>query len=473
MAFVAQNHTRKARNEAVTYTSNHLITRGTGGNAVLYRLDCGSGLRAATAAQCLPRSSGVGTASAPRFFEYDPDNNLIAAHAGPTNWSFRYNAQNQMAWSQLKVNGTVADERCYLYDGLDCIAEVTPNGTLLREFIRNGAIGGIVAEKIHNDPTVPSEYRNTTLYYHYNHRGDTVSVSDGNGTHIWQSDYDAFGRPLPVKSASGAFAPRYTFSTKRYFSELGTYYYGYRWYLPELCRWMQKDPIRSALNHFRICFNNPLINVDPYGLHVLTTEQGRAIGHIHDKGYTSSRKDRDATHQALTSSGIKQVSPENSTVNCHSAAYRPGESVWIDNPEAIIKDEYTQIQRDEVQPGDKVTYYNQNEEAVHSGTITEEGEIRSKLGESGEYDMPEETLRALYQQHFLDAATREGRRPRRPDGCRAQGQRGRCPSMFRFRYRYRNRNRHGGLPAPAALCARGTRAARPLPLQFYVTSRRI
>jgi len=210
----------------------------------------------------------VGAASAPRFFEYDPDNNLIAAHAGPTNWSFRCNAQNQMAWSQLKVNGTVADERCYLYDGLDCIAEVTPNGTLLREFIRNGAIGGIVAEKIHNDPTVPSEYRNSTLYYHYNHRGDTVSVSDGNGTHIWQSDYDAFGRPLPVKSASGAFAPRYTFSTKRYFPELGACYYGHRWYLPELCRWLQKDPLAdvAGLNAYRFVRNSPALFVDTDGL---------------------------------------------------------------------------------------------------------------------------------------------------------------------------------------------------------------
>jgi len=246
-----------ARNEAVTYTGNNLITRGTGGTAISYRFDARG------------NCTNAGTASAPRFFEYDPDNNLLAAHVGPTNWFFRYNAQNQMAWSQLKVNGTVADERCYLYDGLDCIAEVTPSGTILREFIRNGTIGGIVAETIHNDPTVPSEYRNSTLYYHYNHRGDVVAVSDSSGKHVWQSDYDAFGQPMPVKSEFAAFDPRYTFSTKRYFAELGTYYYGYRWYLPEICRWMQKDPIAHVLptvNYYRFCAGTPTTMSDSYGL---------------------------------------------------------------------------------------------------------------------------------------------------------------------------------------------------------------
>jgi|GEM_PF-3971086 len=70
-----------------------------------------------------------------------------------------------------------------------------------------------------------------------------------------------------------------------------------------------------------------------------------------------------------------------------------------------------------------------------------------------------------------NAVTTEGSRPRRFDGCRAQGQRGRCPSMFRFRYWCRNR--HGGMSAPATLCARGKRATRPLPLHAYGASRRI
>ncbi len=243
-----------SRNEAVTYTGNSTITRGTGGNAVNYRFD--------TRGNC----TNAASASTPRFFEYDADNNIIAASVGPTNWTFRYNAQNQMLYSKLQVNSSTADERCYVYDGLDCIAEATPSGTLLRQFIRNGNIAGVFAEVIHDDPTVPAQYRNATFYYHYNHRGDIIAVTAADGAPVWLGDYDAFGKPLTFNFST--FSPRFTFSTKRYFAELGTYYYGYRWYLSELCRWMQKDPLSAQLlnNDFAFNCNNPVFFVDPDGM---------------------------------------------------------------------------------------------------------------------------------------------------------------------------------------------------------------
>jgi|GEM_PF-5583545 len=55
----------------------------------------------------------------------------------------------------------------------------------------------------------------------------------------------------------------------------------------------------------------------------------------------------------------------------------------------------------------------------------------------------------------LMRAAHKGNEAVAPPCCGAQRQRGRCPSSF------------GGLPASAALCARRTRAARPLPLQFW------
>jgi RHS repeat-associated protein len=238
------------RNDAVSYSGGSAITRGSGASAVTYRFDARGNCTNAAAA------------STPRFFSYDSDNNIIAASVGPTNWTFRYNAQNQMAYSKLQVNSATADERCYLYDGLDCIAEVSPAGEVYREFIRAGVIGGVVAEIIHNDLTVPAQYRNATFFYQYNHRGDVIAVTDDAGTLVWQCDYDAFGLPLTLDPAP--LTPRFSFSTKRYFAELGTYYYGYRWYLPELCRWMQPDPIGIAdsINQYLVCANNAMVYVD-------------------------------------------------------------------------------------------------------------------------------------------------------------------------------------------------------------------
>jgi RHS repeat-associated protein len=249
----------------VSYSGSSDITRGSGAGAVTYRFDARGNCTNAAAA------------STPRFFSYDSDNNIIAASVGPTNWTFRYNAQNQMAYSKLQVSGATADERCYLYDGLDCIAEVSPAGEVYREFIRAGAIGGVVAEIIHNDLTVPAQYRDATFFYQYNHRGDVIAVTDDAGTLVWQCDYDAFGLPLSIDPAP--FTPRFSFSTKRYFAELGTYYYGYRWYLPELCRWMQRDPIKlrgGSFNFYNLCANNSTCYNDAYGLqnNYLNTSDG-------------------------------------------------------------------------------------------------------------------------------------------------------------------------------------------------------
>ena len=173
-----------------------------------------------------------------------------------------------MYYSKIAFGANVIDERFYIYDGLDCIAETGPNGGILREYIRIGNVGGIVAEVRHNDTTCATGYQSGTFYYHYNHRGDVIVVSANNtGTIIFKADYDAYGKLSRIDS--GSFKPRYTFSTKRYFKELGLYYYGYRWYLPELGRWTTKDPIghlSGELNLYKFCDNNGVFHTDPYGL---------------------------------------------------------------------------------------------------------------------------------------------------------------------------------------------------------------
>ncbi len=204
------------------------------------------------------------------IFEYDADNNMIGAEVNGTNWTFRYDSQNQMYYSKITFDSGVIDERFYIYDGLDCIAETDVAGTILREYIRIGNTGGIVAEVRHNDTTCASGYQSGTYYYHYNHRGDTIAVTKQDGTIVFKADYDAYGNPItdnwqPITD----FKPRYTFSTKRYFKSLGLYYYGYRWYLPELGRWTTKDPIShlsGELNLYNFCVNNPLCFGDSYGL---------------------------------------------------------------------------------------------------------------------------------------------------------------------------------------------------------------
>jgi len=56
-------------------------------------------------------------------------------------------------------------------------------------------------------------------------------------------------------------------------------YYGYRWYLPELQRWLNRDPIeeRGGLNLYRFVSNDPANTVDLFGLE---ERKGIEEGHI-------------------------------------------------------------------------------------------------------------------------------------------------------------------------------------------------
>ena len=61
---------------------------------------------------------------------------------------------------------------------------------------------------------------------------------------------------------------RYRFSSKEVHPTSGLYYYGYRFYEPNLQRWLNEDPIGEAggLNLFGFVGNNPINRDDPEGL---------------------------------------------------------------------------------------------------------------------------------------------------------------------------------------------------------------
>jgi RHS repeat-associated protein len=81
------------------------------------------------------------------------------------------------------------------------------------------------------------------------------------GLKEWDRTYGGMGTDTLVDN-------RYQFSSKEIHANSGLYYYGLRYYEPNLQRWLNQDRIGEAggINLYAFVRNNPLGVIDPYGL---------------------------------------------------------------------------------------------------------------------------------------------------------------------------------------------------------------
>ena len=120
-----------------------------------------------------------------------------------------------------------------------------------------GGIGGLLYLKHNGAAFVPL----------YDANGNVMQYVDATGAIVASYVYDAFGRTI-ASSGPQAELFRFRFSTKYHDPESGLVYYGYRFYSPNLARWLTRDPLeeQGGLNLYGFCGNDALDNTDPYGL---------------------------------------------------------------------------------------------------------------------------------------------------------------------------------------------------------------
>ncbi len=213
---------------------------------------------------------------------------------------------------QYDDNGNMLndDKHTYAYDFNNKIVSVDENvGTykydaLGRRIAKNNTLffymGDQMVEEVTNSVTTSYLYGNIidealqmkrggdVYYYHTNHLGSTLALSDINGSIIERYIYDAYGLPtlsdindqiMNLSSVENSIL----FTGREYDSEFEAYYYRIRFHQPLLGRFMQKDPFIyvDGLNDNYYVHNNPIKYKDCFGLFKISLDNG---GWMSDQG---------------------------------------------------------------------------------------------------------------------------------------------------------------------------------------------
>ena len=241
-------------------------------------------------------------------FLYDGENRLRNATyyylgSPAVNLSFQYDGLGRLRLrtSYDHIYDTTEVTR-YIYDGWRVIQERDDSNTPTVSYTRGtdlsgtlegaGGIGGLLARS----DGYSSGTFTTNNFYHADGNGNITYMVNSSQTLAASYRYDAFGNLLS-SSGSLAGANKYRFSSKEWVdidpwtqSIPGIYYYGYRFYVPSLQRWPNRDPLGDlgspvytrdstvysiirepvemwqSANLFSFVLNRPTDFIDPWGL---------------------------------------------------------------------------------------------------------------------------------------------------------------------------------------------------------------
>lgn len=182
---------------------------------------------------------------------WDADGNMLTYNG----WTYAWNGESRL--SQATNSSTVVSFKydymgrrfekvvdgvtnSFVYDGWNLVQETS--GTNVTRYVWGldlsgsmqgaGGIGGLLCVIENGTPYYPC----------FDANGNITEYVDENGTVVAHYEYSSFGKII-ASSGSKKDDFHFRFSTKYYDAETGLYYYGYRYYSPEIGRWPSRDPI--------------------------------------------------------------------------------------------------------------------------------------------------------------------------------------------------------------------------------------
>lgn len=233
---------------------------------------------------------------------YDEDGNLIANDAFTYSWNgenrlisvspanpeaddrkldFLYDYMGRRASKIVSAwTGTqwqVVDTSLFVYDGWNMIEELDGMGATRASYIWGldasqslqgaGGVGGLLARVDGSG----------SYSYAFDGNGNVGQLLDSTGQIVAHYEYDPYGNILKKAGILAGNNP-YKFSSKYFDAEADLYYYGYRYYMSEFGRWLNRDPIgeQGGVNLYGFVANEPVGRIDRLG-HLLIAIDGTAM----------------------------------------------------------------------------------------------------------------------------------------------------------------------------------------------------
>ncbi|RRV51719.1 hypothetical protein EGJ15_26700 [Pseudomonas sp. p99-361] len=248
-------------------------------------------------------------------YRYDPWGNLIEKRSGHSKLqSFSYDCENRLVRAETLVNGKLASRGEYRYDslgrrvakwaeiegeveqkrflwqGLRMLREETPGHSILYLYEPGSYAPLARVDQVEGEGQ-------KVYYFHTDQIGTPQELTDSEGKIVWKATYQSWGTVEHL--AVSEIEQNLRFQGQYFDVETGLHYNIFRYYDPEIGRFITLDPIgiRGGYNLFR--YNvNPVMWIDPVGL---APCQVRVVNNtkIHGRGQVDGTPGHDQFSEAI------------------------------------------------------------------------------------------------------------------------------------------------------------------------------
>lgn len=184
---------------------------------------------------------------------WNGENRMIQAVKGNAKLQFSYDYMGRRIEKKVFDGETLTKQIRFIYNDYKLIEELdalSQNATLRKYTWQPESLGLDVPLSAYD------AVANTTYFYTTDANKNVSELTDSSGNVVAHYEYSPFG---VLTTAVGAYATinPFRFSSEYYDSETGLVYYNYRYYSPNIGRWLSRDPIQElgGSNLYAYCMN--------------------------------------------------------------------------------------------------------------------------------------------------------------------------------------------------------------------------